>query len=113
MTAARYVFLLEPVVNQSFEVQGWPVFLSSWTVILTLNLIALARVDRLGGQYTEVYCYFAEDTVEKHILDLAHRRGNSLYASHPAELDTDVVFGRVKHESTAQGRVQRGDYVAR
>ncbi|KIJ64355.1 hypothetical protein HYDPIDRAFT_154792 [Hydnomerulius pinastri MD-312] len=41
---------------------------------------AIARIDRMGQtQATEVFCYYAEDTVEKNILDLAARQGLSLY----------------------------------
>ncbi|KAF8308101.1 hypothetical protein DL93DRAFT_1960413 [Clavulina sp. PMI_390] len=94
VTAARNVFLLEPVVNHSFEVQ------------------ALARVDRLGSQDSNVYCYYAEETVEKNILDLAHRRGNSLYASHPVELDTDVAGARMESTAGVKGKAAKGDFVA-
>ncbi|KAK0216540.1 SNF2 family N-terminal domain-containing protein [Armillaria nabsnona] len=62
ITCASRVFLLESVVHHGFEVQ------------------AIARIDRLGQtRPTEVYCYYAEDTVERNILDLAARRGLSLY----------------------------------
>lgn len=41
---------------------------------------AIARIDRMGQtRPTEVYCYYAEETVEKNILDLASKRGQSLY----------------------------------
>ncbi|KAG9310910.1 putative E3 ubiquitin-protein ligase [Chiua virens] len=61
-TCASRVFLLESVVNHGFEVQ------------------AIARIDRMGQvRATEVFCYYAEDTVEKNILDLAARQGLSLY----------------------------------
>ncbi|KAI0053500.1 hypothetical protein FA95DRAFT_1579571 [Auriscalpium vulgare] len=62
ITCASRVFLLESVVHHSFEIQ------------------AIARIDRLGqSKPTEVYCYYAEDTVERNILDLATRQGLSLY----------------------------------
>ena len=78
ITCASRVFLLESVVHHSFEVQ------------------AIARIDRLGqtrpteGIHVKqifespltiflVYCYYAEDTVERNILDLAARKGLSLY----------------------------------
>jgi E3 ubiquitin-protein ligase SHPRH len=62
-----------------------------------------------------VYCYYAEDTIEKSILDLAWRQGNSLYASNPAELDSDVVGERNEAKSLARekGKAQKGDFVAR
>ncbi|KIY69814.1 hypothetical protein CYLTODRAFT_420375 [Cylindrobasidium torrendii FP15055 ss-10] len=62
ITCASRVFLLESVVQHAFEVQ------------------AIARIDRLGQRKeTEVYCYYAEGTIERNILDLAARRGLSLY----------------------------------
>ncbi|KAJ3770452.1 SNF2 family N-terminal domain-containing protein [Lentinula raphanica] len=62
ITCASRVFLLESVVHHGFEIQ------------------AIARIDRMGQtRPTEVYCYYAEDTVERHILDLAARQGLSLY----------------------------------
>ncbi|KAF8439971.1 SNF2 family N-terminal domain-containing protein [Boletus edulis BED1] len=62
VTCASRVFLLESVVNHGFEVQ------------------AIARIDRMGQtRATEVFCYYAEDTVEQSILDLAARQGLSLY----------------------------------
>ncbi|PPQ99586.1 hypothetical protein CVT24_005165 [Panaeolus cyanescens] len=64
---ASRVFLLESVVQHSFEVQ------------------AIARIDRLGQtRPTEVYCYYAEDTIERNILDLAARKGLSLYTKNNA-----------------------------
>ncbi|KAJ3979079.1 P-loop containing nucleoside triphosphate hydrolase protein [Lentinula detonsa] len=62
ITCASRVFLLESVVHHGFEIQ------------------AIARIDRMGQtRPTEVYCYYAEDTVERNILDLAARQGLSLY----------------------------------
>jgi len=55
-------FFVESVVNHAFEIQ------------------AIARIDRISQRSsTQVYCYYAEDTVEKNILDLAARQGLSLY----------------------------------
>ncbi|KAJ3792161.1 hypothetical protein GGU11DRAFT_819104 [Lentinula aff. detonsa] len=62
ITCASRVFLLESVVHHGFEIQ------------------AIARIDRMGQtRPTEVYCYYAEDTVERNILDLAARQGLSPY----------------------------------
>ncbi|KIK58778.1 hypothetical protein GYMLUDRAFT_45086 [Collybiopsis luxurians FD-317 M1] len=62
VTCASRVFLLESVVHHGFEIQ------------------AIARIDRMGQtRPTEVYCYYAEDTLERNILDLAARQGLSLY----------------------------------
>ncbi|KAH9068111.1 SNF2 family N-terminal domain-containing protein [Lactarius deliciosus] len=74
VTCASRVFLLESVVHHSFEIQ------------------AIARIDRLGqSRPTEVYCYYAEDTVERNILDLAVRRGLSLYTTDRARGTVDTA----------------------
>lgn len=90
ITCASRVFLLESVVQHGFEVQ------------------AIARIDRLGQtRPTEgifvlfrelheilivyvVYCYYAEDTIEKSILDMAARRGLSLYTKENSAGTLDV-----------------------
>lgn len=96
-----------------YKVIGPPDHYLAHLTVDVLHLLALARVDRLGGQDTEVYCYYAEDTVEKNILDLAHRRGISLYTSQAAELDTDIAGERVTARTIGRGRTQKGDFVAR
>ncbi|KAF9023793.1 hypothetical protein BDZ89DRAFT_1069602 [Hymenopellis radicata] len=73
ITCASRVFLLESVVQHGFEIQ------------------AIARIDRLGQtRTTEVYCYYAEDTIEKSILDMAARRGLSLYTKENSAGTLDV-----------------------
>ncbi|KAF7317918.1 SNF2 family helicase [Mycena kentingensis (nom. inval.)] len=74
ITCASRVFLLESVVHHGFEIQ------------------AIARIDRMGQKKpTEVYCYYAEDTVEKNILDLAARQGLSLYTKDHSEGSLNVA----------------------
>ncbi|KAF8343895.1 SNF2 family N-terminal domain-containing protein [Cantharellus anzutake] len=96
--AAKYVFLLEPVVNHAFEVQ------------------AIARVDRLGqNKATSVFCYYAEDTIERNILDLAYRRGQSLYVEGGIELNGDIASDdhRLSRSSRSKSRaLDKGDSIA-
>ncbi|KAH8101241.1 SNF2 family N-terminal domain-containing protein [Cristinia sonorae] len=73
VTCASRVILVESVVNHAFEVQ------------------AIARIDRMGQtKPTEVYCYYAEETVEKNILDLAAKQGQSLYTKDNAGTTLNV-----------------------
>lgn len=51
LTCAKYVFLLEPTVAPSFELQ------------------AVGRVDRMGQtQETKVFCLFSEHTIDSSIV---------------------------------------------
>ncbi|KAH9837867.1 SNF2 family N-terminal domain-containing protein [Rhodofomes roseus] len=100
VTCASRVFLVESVVHHAFELQ------------------AIARIDRMGQtKPTEVFCYFAEDTVERHILDLAARQGQSLYTKDNAAgtLDTStftLASGKnVIDSPTRKKNVQKGDFV--
>lgn len=100
VTCASRVFLVESVVNHAFEVQ------------------AIARIDRMGQtRPTEVYCYYAEETVERHILDLAAKQGFSLYTQENAagtlttnslNLDADK---KVDSPSRTKKTAQKGDFV--
>lgn len=100
VTCASRVFLVESVVNHAFEVQ------------------AIARIDRMGqSRPTEVYCYYAEETVERHILDLAARQGKSLYTKenaagtlNPNRLDLNSDQ-KVVDSPTKQKNAQKGDFV--
>ncbi|KAG5643859.1 hypothetical protein DXG03_009543 [Asterophora parasitica] len=99
VTCASRVFLLESVVHHGFEIQ------------------AIARIDRMGQtRPTEVYCYYAEDTVERNILDLAARQGLSLYtkensagtlnvSSFSSDAETKLV------DSPKKKKVQKGDFI--
>ncbi|TRM58251.1 SNF2 family N-terminal domain-containing protein [Schizophyllum amplum] len=102
VTCASRVFLLESVVHHGFEIQ------------------AIARIDRMGQtRSTEVYCYYAEDTIEKNILDLAAKRGLSLYTKANALGTVNVSFAggdaptspRKKSKNKKDMKNQKGDYI--
>ncbi|KIK98364.1 hypothetical protein PAXRUDRAFT_9577 [Paxillus rubicundulus Ve08.2h10] len=101
VTCASRVFLVESVVNHGFEVQ------------------AIARIDRMGQtRATEVFCYYAEDTVEKNILDLAARQNLSLYTKdnsagsvNVTSFVTDSEKGSSKNASKKGQPVQKGDFI--
>jgi len=99
VTCASRVFLLESVVHHSFEIQ------------------AIARIDRMGqSRPTEVYCYYAEDTVEKNILDLAARQGLSLYTKEKARGTLDVAplapdSERNIVDAPTKKKLQKGDFI--
>ncbi|PBK60985.1 hypothetical protein ARMSODRAFT_676532 [Armillaria solidipes] len=102
ITCASRVFLLESVVHHGFEVQ------------------AIARIDRLGQtRPTEVYCYYAEDTVEKNILDLAARRGLSLYTKENSAgtlnaSSFDVAAGDKDIDSPSKKKhALKGDFISK
>ncbi|KAG8965698.1 hypothetical protein FRC00_003173 [Tulasnella sp. 408] len=100
LTCAKRIMLVEPTVNISFEIQ------------------AIARVDRLGQkEETEVYCYYAIDTVEQNILDIAARKGTSLYTASNATTAVDLaaaaVIERQKVEApTKDKKLLKGDFIA-
>ncbi|KAL5520312.1 hypothetical protein ACEPAG_9526 [Sanghuangporus baumii] len=103
VTCASRVFLTESVVQHSFELQ------------------AIARIDRLGQtRPTEVYCYYAEDTVERNILDLAAKRGLSLYTKDHAtgtvqvtsfEMDQNDKIDSPVRNNRRQKAGQKGDFI--
>ncbi|KAK7030788.1 SNF2 family helicase [Favolaschia claudopus] len=99
ITCASRVFLLESVVHHGFEIQ------------------AIARIDRMGQKKsTEVYCYYAEDTIEKNILDLAARQGTSIYTksnSVGSIIDATSLAGDGEKrivDSPAK-KMQKGDFI--
>ncbi|OBZ74793.1 putative ATP-dependent helicase IRC20 [Grifola frondosa] len=98
VTCASRVFLVESVVHHAFEVQ------------------AIARIDRMGQtRPTEVYCYYAEGTVERNILDLAARQGQSLYTrDNSAGTLNATAFAMNTDKSKVDAptkKVQKGDFV--
>ncbi|KAG8974351.1 hypothetical protein FRC05_007512 [Tulasnella sp. 425] len=99
LTCAKRIMLVEPTVNISFEIQ------------------AIARVDRLGQkEETEVYCYYAIDTVEENILDIAARKGTSLYTTSNATTAVDLAAAAViEHQKveapTKDKKLLKGDFV--
>jgi len=63
-----------------------------------------------------VYCYYAEDTVERNILDLAARQGLSLYTKANSAGTLDVSsFARenekTKIDDSPVKKVQKGDFI--
>ncbi|KAF5351852.1 hypothetical protein D9756_007728 [Leucocoprinus leucothites] len=98
LTCASRVFLLESVVHHGFELQ------------------AIARIDRLGQtRPTEVYCYYAENTVERNILDLAARQGLSLYTKENAAGTLNVsnfeLDNSQKVIDSPAKKTQKGDFI--
>ncbi|KIO23592.1 hypothetical protein M407DRAFT_26964 [Tulasnella calospora MUT 4182] len=100
LTCAKRIMLVEPTVNISFEIQ------------------AIARVDRLGQrEETEVYCYYAMDTVEQNILNIAARKGTSLYTASNATTAVDLAAPAVTERQTVEAptkdkKLLRGDCIA-
>ncbi|KAG8745984.1 Multiple RNA-binding domain-containing protein 1 [Ceratobasidium sp. 414] len=93
ITCASNVFLVEPVVSHTFELQ------------------AIARVDRLGQtRATKVFCYYCNETVEKNILDLAVLQEKSLYVAQGrvAKYSSSIEEAGLKPKKVAG---MRGDYV--
>ncbi|KAG6852711.1 hypothetical protein C0991_009638 [Blastosporella zonata] len=101
ITCASRVFLLESVVHHGFEIQ------------------AIARIDRMGQtRRTEVFCYYAEDTVERNILDLAARQGLSLYTTensagslNVSALSTDADTKIVDSPKKVKKKIMKGDFI--
>ncbi|KAG6844323.1 hypothetical protein H0H87_007807 [Tephrocybe sp. NHM501043] len=101
ITCASRVFLLESVVHHGFEVQ------------------AIARIDRMGQtRPTEVFCYYAEDTVERNILDLAARQGLSLYTTensagslNVSALSTEADTKIVDSPKKVKKKILKGDFI--
>ncbi|CCM02285.1 uncharacterized protein FIBRA_04372 [Fibroporia radiculosa] len=98
VTCASRVFLVESVVHHGFELQ------------------AIARIDRMGQtRPTEVYCYYAEETVERNILDLAARQGQSLYTKDNSAGTLDVTpFALPSNQKAVDmpaKKMQKGDFV--
>ena len=64
---------------------------------------------------TEVYCYYAEDTIERNILDLAAKQGLSLYTRDNAAGTLNVTSFAAdsdkKQVDAPTKKVQKGDFV--
>ncbi|KAF8576626.1 hypothetical protein K439DRAFT_1366726 [Ramaria rubella] len=99
LTCAKRVWLIEPTVNHSFEVQ------------------AISRVDRMGQTAaTEVFCYYIEDTVEENILRMGAKRGFSLYVREHAADSIDIsefAMGsqKINIDSPSKKMKQKGDFI--
>ncbi|KAF8512949.1 SNF2 family N-terminal domain-containing protein [Hysterangium stoloniferum] len=101
LTCAKRVWLIEPTVNHSFEVQ------------------AISRVDRMGQTAaTEVFCYYIQvDTVEENILRMGAKHGFSLYTRDCAEDVMDISQYSMGNHNThidspsKKKSKQKGDFV--
>ncbi|KAJ6504820.1 SNF2 family N-terminal domain-containing protein [Mycena vitilis] len=116
ITCASRVFLLESVVHHGFEIQGAVADHRCNCQLTQTGLIpAIARIDRMGQtRSTEVFCYYAEDTVEKNILDLAARQGTSLYTksnSVGSMLNVSSLAGEKKVVDSPAKKNQKGDFI--
>ena len=67
---------------------------------------------------TEVYCYYAEETVEKNILDLAARKGLSLYTTEKSQGTLDVAPAAMAPDAAtnvvdapSKKKDQKGDFI--
>lgn len=118
-------------MHHSFEVQGVRYYLDR-ALFLLMPLLAIARIDRMGqtrpteGNHSRVlvslphacflvYCYYAEDTVERNILDLAARQGLSLYTKENAAGTVNVSSFAADNDKTAVDapikKAQKGDFI--
>ncbi|UZJ54158.1 hypothetical protein CBS101457_003478 [Exobasidium rhododendri] len=102
LTCAENVFLLEPLVNHSIELQ------------------AIGRVHRIGQTMeTKVYIYQVNDTVEERVIHLASGRGQSLVTrenSISKELkDSAEWIAKTQEEIGSRGNAAKqkeGEFVA-
>ena len=67
---------------------------------------------------TEVFCYYAEETVEKNILDLAARKGLSLYTTEKSQGTLDVAPAAMAPDAAtnvvdapSKKKDQKGDFI--
>jgi len=121
VTCAQRVFLVEPVVNHSFEVQGASLR-STRSILVLMARLAISRVDRMGQtQNTEVFCYYAEDSVEENILKLAAHQGLSMYTENQSHgtLDATAIMtanaianSGSPRKNRRRNERQKGDFVA-
>ncbi|GAA5843078.1 hypothetical protein JCM11251_002725 [Rhodosporidiobolus azoricus] len=88
LTAARYVFLVEPLMAPQLELQ------------------AVARVHRIGQQNTTlVYQYVIGDTVDERVAQLRARLGTSLFAADAQPgASKESFLGQQKARASAEAR---------
>ncbi|THH04137.1 hypothetical protein EW145_g5749 [Phellinidium pouzarii] len=89
--------------------------------VTAMRIETIARIDRMGQtRSTEVYCYYAENTVERNILDLAAKRGLSLYTKDHAvgtlevtsfDMDNDGQINSSASKKKQKG--QKGDFISK
>lgn len=101
LTCAENIFLLEPLVNHSIELQ------------------AIGRVHRIGqSRETTVYVYQVNDTVEERIVHLATERGQSLITrENCVSMDLEDAAAMVAKTQEDKGRsgsvrAKEGEFVA-
>ncbi|KZT19573.1 hypothetical protein NEOLEDRAFT_1159005 [Neolentinus lepideus HHB14362 ss-1] len=89
-------------------------------VFMLESVATIARIDRMGQtKPTEVFCYYADDTVEQNILDLAARQGVSLYTKEKCQgtLDpTSIALDTAKDidaPAKKNPKAQKGDFIFR
>ncbi|GAA6018304.1 hypothetical protein JCM10207_000797 [Rhodosporidiobolus poonsookiae] len=88
LTVARYVFLVEPLLHPSLELQ------------------AVARVHRIGQRNnTIVYQFVASDTVDERVSELRARQGTSLFLEDAqANASKESFLGQQKDRASAESR---------
>ncbi|KAH8926276.1 hypothetical protein BT69DRAFT_1015580 [Atractiella rhizophila] len=96
LTCANYLFLLEPLLHPSFELQ------------------ACARIHRIGQtRQTTVFQYFVEGTVEERIVHHAARARTSLFltseAAPPAEKESEDAYAPTSPSRRTKKVVEEGD----
>lgn len=98
LVCAQNIFLLEPLVNHSIELQ------------------AIGRVHRIGQtKPTFVYCYQVNDTVEERVVNLARTRSQCLFTSDKC-VSNDLRDSAEMVARTQDGRTRtasrEGEFVA-
>lgn len=99
LVCAQNIFLLEPLVNHSLELQ------------------AIGRVHRIGQtRPTTVFSYAVSETVEHRIVEMARRRGQSLFTrdnciSHDLK-DSAEMAAKVQQSKGRTSSGREGEYVA-
>ncbi|BGP19791.1 hypothetical protein JCM10213_003100 [Rhodosporidiobolus nylandii] len=88
LTVARYVFLVEPLLQPSLELQ------------------AVARVHRIGQRFqTIVHQYVVTDTADEKVAELRARHGTSLFlADAQADGAKESLLGQKKDRASAEAR---------
>ncbi|GAA6044440.1 hypothetical protein JCM8097_006647 [Rhodosporidiobolus ruineniae] len=91
LTVARYVFLIEPLLHPSLELQ------------------AVARVHRIGQRHeTVVYQFAVKGTVDERVAELRARQGTSLFLPYDSRPDPEQEsrLGQVKDRASGEARAQ-------
>ncbi|CDZ97679.1 DEAD box-containing helicase-like transcription factor/DNA repair protein [Phaffia rhodozyma] len=95
LTEARYVFLMEPTVSPSFELQ------------------AIGRIERIGQkQTTKVFCYYSTDTLDEAIVRLTAFKGHSIYEREAIGSGLPIDATRPDEGVDGYKPKKIGDYIA-